>query len=103
ELDAVLADVGRRRCTGCHEGGKIPRRDWVRITEPEFNDFLLAPLAKASGGTERCGQPVFASKEDPDYQKVRATFEPVLRMLADRPRIDMPDGKPAPDVCRVCQ
>ncbi len=103
DLDAVLADVGRRRCTGCHEGGKIPRRDWVRITEPEFNDFLLAPLAKASGGTERCGQPVFASKEDPDYQKVRATFEPVLRMLADRPRIDMPGGKPAPDVCRICQ
>lgn len=103
ELDAVLADVGRRRCTGCHEGGKIPRRDWVRITEPEFNDFLLAPLARAFGGTERCGQPVFASKEDPDYQKVRATFEPVLRMLADRPRIDMPGGKPAPDVCRVCQ
>ncbi len=103
DLDAVLADVGRRRCTGCHEDGKIPRRDWVRITEPEFNDFLLAPLAKASGGTERCGQPIFASKEDPDYQKVRATFEPVLRMLADRPRIDMPGGKPAPDVCRICQ
>jgi len=102
-LDAVLADVAKRRCAECHTGGNVPRREWVRITEPELNPFLIAPLARAAGGSQRCGEPVFASRDDPDYQAILATFEPVLELIQRQPRIDMPGGKPAEDVCRTCQ
>lgn len=103
DLDKTLADVASRRCAECHKDGKIPRAEWTRITEPELNQFLLAPLAKSAGGNERCGQTVFADKTDADYQAILATFKQTTRMLERTPRIDMPGGKPAPEVCRDCQ
>lgn len=102
-LEKVLADVARRRCAECHKGGKIPRREWVRITEPEFNPFLVAPLAKSAGGSQKCGKAVFVSQRDPDYQAVLAVFKPLGELLRTRPRMDMPGARPAPDVCRTCQ
>jgi len=103
KLDAVLAEVAKRRCAECHQGGKVPRREWVRITEPELNRFLVAPLAKSAGGSERCGKPVFKDKNDPDYQAILATFEPVTEMLEQRPRMDMPGGEASCEVSRSCQ
>ncbi len=100
-LDKTLAAVARRRCASCHAKGKIPRKVWTRITNPELNSFLLAPLAKAAGGTERCGKPVFVSKIDSDYQTILRTFDDVREMLRKRPRMDMPGGQPAPEVCRI--
>ncbi|MDY0167958.1 MAG: hypothetical protein RBS80_15525 [Thermoguttaceae bacterium] len=100
DLERVLAEVAARRCTECHAEGKIPRREWVRITEPELNPLLLAPLAKSAGGSQRCGRPVFASTSDSDYRKLLATFEPVAAMLRRTPRIDMPGGRPSDEVCR---
>ncbi|MDR2761393.1 MAG: hypothetical protein LBB88_02180 [Planctomycetaceae bacterium] len=124
ELDVVLNEVGSRRCAGCHADGNVarkiwmnrtqnqyrfreensngivPRRNWVRITEPELNQFLLSPLAKTAGGTERCGK-IFADKNDPDYQKILSTFEPITQSIKQNPRIDMPNGKPKPNVCRL--
>ena len=100
-LDKVLADVASRRCSQCHADGKFPRREWTRITEPELNPFLLAPLARECGGSQKCGRPVFTSKEDPDYRAILSTFEPIVEMLKTRPRMDMPGGMPAPDVCRA--
>ena len=85
------------------EGGKIPRRVWTRITEPELNPFLLAPLAKAAGGSGQCGKPVFADKNDPDYRAILETFKLVQAMLKKTPRMDMPGGRPAPNVCRDSQ
>jgi len=102
-LEKTLADVAVRRCASCHASGKIPRHEWVRITEPELNPFLVAPLAKSCGGSEKCGKAVFPDKSDPDYQKILGTFAPVTALLKARPRMDMPGGKPAPDVCRACQ
>ncbi|MDR0704422.1 MAG: hypothetical protein LBF88_05475 [Planctomycetaceae bacterium] len=123
-LDTVLNEVAVRRCANCHSDGNVdrlnwtrrtqnrhqfpqensrgivPRRTWVRITEPELNPFLLAPLAKSSGGTERCGI-IFADKNDPDYQKILNTFQPITQSLNHQPRIDMPNSKPAPNVCRL--
>jgi hypothetical protein len=103
QLDKVLADVGRRRCAECHKGGKIPRREWTRITEPGLNPFLLAPLPRDAGGNGKCGKPVFASKDDPDYQAIVATFEPVQAQLREVPRMDMAGAKPAANVSRSCQ
>jgi hypothetical protein len=102
-LDKVLADVAKRRCAQCHKGGKIPRRVWTRITEPELNPFLVAPLAKSAGGSEECGKPIFESRDDPDYKAILATFQPLLDRLKDTPRMDMPGATPSPDVSRSCQ
>jgi hypothetical protein len=89
KLDAVLADVAAHRCAACHAGGRVPRRFYTRIEKPADNSFLLAPLARAAGGTEACGQAVFASTDDPDYRAILATFDDVPRVLAERPRLDI--------------
>jgi len=123
-LDTVLNEVAARRCTECHEKGNVerrnwthrtqnqfwypqensdgivPRRPWVRITEPELNPFLLAPLAKSAGGTEQCGRAIFADTNDPDYRKILEVFTPIIESLQHTTRIDMPGGLPAPVVCR---
>jgi len=102
-LDKTLAEVARRRCAECHKNAKIPRRVWTRITEPEMNTFLLAPLARAADGTQRCGKAVFESRNDPDYRAILATFGPVQAQLTQTPRMDMPGAKPAATVSRACQ
>jgi len=56
---------------------------------PENNSFLLAPLSLDAGGTQKCGQPVFLSKDDPHYRKILETFEPIHVLLKERPRADM--------------
>ncbi|MBM4089674.1 MAG: hypothetical protein FJ276_09640 [Planctomycetes bacterium] len=90
DLDATLDEVAARRCASCHQAG-VPRKFYTRVMQPEKNSFLLAPLATASGGTEKCGQPVFASTDDPDYQKLLRTFAPIHALLKQRPRADMAD------------
>lgn len=89
DLDATLSEVASRRCAECHQGG-IPRKFYTRVMNPEKNNFLLAPLALDAGGTQKCGKPVFASAEDPDYQKILRTFAPIHALLKARPRADMP-------------
>jgi hypothetical protein len=99
DLDKTLAAVAKSRCAECHDGGKkIPRKIWTRVTNPQFNAFLMAPLAKAAGGTEKCGKAVFASKDDPDYKAILKTFEPIQALLKDTPREDMLAEAPA-QVC----
>ena len=88
DLDATLNKVASRRCAGCHKKG-VPRKFYTRVMNPQNNNFLLAPLAKKAGGTEKCGQPVFRSTQDPDYQKIIKTFEPIHELLKKRPRADM--------------
>jgi len=94
DLKATLAQVAQRRCAECHKGN-VPQRHFVRITHPELNDFLVAPLAKAAGGRQSCAKIVFESKQDPDYQAILKCFEPVAALLAQRPRMDMPGAVPA--------
>jgi hypothetical protein len=97
QLDEVLDNVAQRRCISCHnekddQGGvkvKLPRKFYVRITNPHLNNFLLAPLAKQAGGTEACGQPVFVSKDDSDYKAILETFEPIHDILQEKPRMDI--------------
>jgi hypothetical protein len=88
DLDATLREVASRRCAECHKAG-VPRKFYTRVMRPEKNNFLLAPLAKDAGGTGKCGKPIFASTNDPDYQKVLRTFAPIHALLKERPRPDM--------------
>ncbi len=103
DLEKVLGEVARRRCAECHQEDKIPRRVWTRITEPELNPFLVAPLAKSAGGSQKCGKPIFASRDDPDYKAILATFKPIEGMLKLTPRMDMPGAEPSDTVSRCCQ
>ena len=92
QLDRVLEDVAARRCAACHTTDgevKLPRAFWVRLTHPEKNTFLSSPLARAAGGSGRCGKAVFTSTTDPDYQALLKTFEPVTAALQKTPREDM--------------
>jgi hypothetical protein len=88
DLDATLSEVASRRCVRCHQDS-IPREFYTRVMNPQNNSFLLAPLAKEAGGTQKCGPPVFPSTDDPDYQKILKTFEPIHELLKQRPRADM--------------
>jgi hypothetical protein len=88
DLDSVLAEVSARRCAECHRPG-VPRKFYTRVTHPEKNNFLLAPLAAQAGGTQKCGKAVFQSTADPDYQKILHTFAPIHALLKERPRPDM--------------
>ena len=99
-LDEKLNRVALNRCSECHADGHIPRKEWVRITHPERNSFLLAPLALAEGGSERCGTAVFQSKSDPDYAALLQSFDPILELINQRPRLDMADGVPSDAVDR---
>ncbi|MBM4090378.1 MAG: hypothetical protein FJ276_13295 [Planctomycetes bacterium] len=88
DLDATLQEVASRRCATCHATG-VPREFYTRVLAPEKNSFLLSPLALEAGGTQKCGQPVFASTADPDYQKILRTFTPIRALLREAPRADM--------------
>ncbi|MBI5834441.1 MAG: hypothetical protein HZB16_19255 [Armatimonadetes bacterium] len=88
DLDKVLAEVAQRRCQSCHGKG-IPRTFYIRVEKPELNNFALAPLARAAGGTEACGKPIFATTADPDYQAILGSFAPIRRLMHDQPRDDM--------------
>jgi len=99
DFENVLRDVARKRCISCHKADnkgvvRIPRKQWLRITNPGLNDFLLAPLARSAGGTQRCGTAVFESTQDPDYLAILKTFEPLHKMLEKQPRMDMAGARP---------
>jgi hypothetical protein len=101
-----MAEVGRRRCAECHTDRKgklmLPAYRSLRITRPQFNAFLTAPLARAAGGSGACGTAVFEDTDDPDYEAILKTFEPITKMLEQRPRMDMPGARPSDDVNRSC-
>lgn len=111
ELDAVLHEVSGRRCAGCHEqniprertGGtderlvkktNFPREFYTRFMNPHDNSFMLAPLAREAGGTQKCSEIVFRSQSDPDYQKILETFKPLQKLVKEVPRADMPNFTP---------
>ncbi|MCY3018519.1 MAG: hypothetical protein NTW87_05750 [Planctomycetota bacterium] len=75
-------------CAECHQQS-VPRTFYTRITNPQRNGFLLAPLAMSAGGTEACGKTLFATTDDPDCQSILKTFEPVTEILKRQPRGDL--------------
>jgi hypothetical protein len=46
----------------------------LNLTKPQHSHALQAPLAESAGGMGLCvdkdGKPVFAAKDDPDYQQI---------------------------------
>ena len=72
DLDAVLKEIATRR------GISLPRPFYVRLDHPEKNQFLAEPLAKGA----------FASRNDPDYQRILACFADVPAALEQRIDVD---------------
>ena len=93
----MIKEVASRRCASCHKNSdkddnwvfKLKDNFYIRIDNPQWNNFLIAPLAKSSGGMEKCGQAVFEDTNDADYRKIMAAFEKLQRKLEQRPRFDM--------------
>jgi hypothetical protein len=108
DFDTVFGSIVERRCASCHQPGgtaaDTPVRKWyLRVSDPEKNTFLRAPLAKAAGGLGNCGSNVFQTKDDPDYRALLNTFKPIHELLAKTPRYDMmaPSEDDAPSCCEV--
>jgi hypothetical protein len=106
DLEPVLNRVAEKRCVSCHghrDDGTpgLPRKEYVRITNPANNSFLMAPLAREAGGNEACGEAVFASVDDPDYRAILDTFAHVGQLLSENPRMDMRPLEGAAQ-CQAC-
>jgi mono/diheme cytochrome c family protein len=71
-LNAVLDEISKRR------GIELPRTFFIRLDHPEKNPFLATPLARGN----------FASKEDPDYQRILECFKDVPKSLDQRIDVD---------------
>ena len=106
---AMMKDVAGRRCASCHEKAgadqnwvfALPGNFFIRIDSPELNNFLQAPLARAAGGTEKCGQAVFPDTDDDDYRRIVQAFETLRRQLRRNPRVDMVPTVDSPRVSRI--
>jgi len=89
----AFSEIANRRCARCHGGGAEGRRDtWALSLDwraPASSRALMAPLARAAGGWERCDEAVFADTTDPDYQKLLGLLRGVHSELGRRPREDL--------------
>ena len=79
----------------------------INLSNPEHSAALQAPLAQSEGGWELCKEagckPVFASKEDPDYQKILAMCTQGKTELERVKRFDMPGFVPPNPNLVVCR
>ena len=90
----ALDDVYKRRCQSCHAGGSEPLLCRIKLQEVERTRTLTAPLAKKSGGDQRCKQIVFADRGDPDYVRLLAILTAVKIESQANPRVDMRGERP---------
>jgi len=81
--------VFKARCAECHTVKDLTRPDWIDIANPERSRFLVAPPAKAAGGAERCGRPVFADRGDADYASLLAWARQQAAAAWAKPRRDV--------------
>lgn len=101
ELREKLRGVHQRRCASCHEADDVTRLDWIDIHRADRSLFLSAPLARSAGGTQKCGEAVYAGDTDPDYQAVRALVSDALVRAWANPRRDLQALIRAPQTARA--
>jgi hypothetical protein len=80
---------------GYYKFGKgRPPQSLCNITRPEMSLLLRAPLAKEDGGLQRCGDAVFTSREDADYQAILEAIRASSAEETVDKRFDMPGFRP---------
>ena len=93
QLRAELESVFAKRCALCHGENDDGRHGtwWMSVNrhDPAQSRALLAPLARAAGGWQRCDQVVFADTKDPDFQRLLAALTRLREELAAQPRADL--------------
>jgi hypothetical protein len=99
-------------CRSCHPRGfsveptaapcqvldlpKTLKRPPVNLTHPEESRILTAPLARAAGGLELCGKPVWTNRDASGYRAALRVIQSWHDDLVARPREDMPRFVPCP-------
>jgi len=85
-IDPVIKTIFQKRCQQCHEKPEmVLKPHWVDIQDPARSLFLVAPLVKTGGGTERCAGKVFANTQDPDYQSILTSLRTSVRQAWQNP------------------
>jgi len=101
-----------QRCGECHARDKLfvfpggtsahPKLT-CNLSRPEMSTLLRAPLARAAGGMEACGQVVFKDRNDPVYRRLLAAVEDAASRLREGKRFDMPGFRPNKHYIREMQ
>lgn len=110
-----------KRCGECHRGKDRDRRGKEfttlimgavhghrlepieNISRPEKSLIIRAPLAKAAGGLQLCGKPVFADTNDPLYREMLGALRNAHDRLMAGKRFDMPGFRPNEHYIREMQ
>jgi hypothetical protein len=92
-VQAALKSAYDQSCASCH-GDNVGVAHRVDFEDVEQSPALLAPLAVAAGGTEACGEAVFASKDAPETQPLMDALRLLQREIAENPRVDMVPRRP---------
>jgi hypothetical protein len=104
----------KKRCAGCHdpkaEESNVAYRftagqlqSLCNLTRPGKSLTLRAPLAKEAGGLGLCGDGVFTSTEEPDYQKLLGAINAAAEQHNEHKRFDMPGFRPNEHYVREMQ
>jgi hypothetical protein len=89
ELLQQITAVHARRCASCHQAEQVTRADWIDLRQPAQSRFLSAPLAAAAGGSGRCGQAIYADRDDPDYAALQELLAAAVEKAWRHPRRDL--------------
>jgi len=92
-IKSALHQVFDKRCASCH-GQDKSRIERIKFLDVESSPALLAPLAKAAGGSEKCGQAVFPDRNDPDAQAMLDALHRLAEEIKTNPREDMLAERP---------
>ena len=75
--------------------GEAPlHQELCNLDRPERSLLLCAPLGRAAGGLQLCGQPIFGDRADPDYREMLAAIQDASQRLLQHKRFDMPGFRP---------
>jgi len=88
-LHDQLVGIHSERCGSCHKVDQVVRLDWISVLDPKQSLMLAAPLARTAGGSQKCGQSVYESRDDPQYQAALQAIESAVQKAMDHPRRDL--------------